>query len=127
MEETHIMENVIYNELRYRGFNVDLGQVDVNERTDRIDVNGHPIYAKKPLEVDFVATLGSRRFYIQSALILTDEKKAESEKRSLKCIEDSFTKVVVTRNGIHPYRDEDGIAVIDLFDFLMEEDSLEKV
>ena len=99
MEETHILENILYNELRFRGFNVDVGVVNVNEKTERVDRNGRPIYASKPLEVDFIATSGDRRYYIQSALSLNEGAKTELEKRPLRNIDDSFTKIVITKNG----------------------------
>ena len=82
IEETHIMENVLYNELCYRGFNVDVGELNVSEDTGRKDKNGHAIYAQKSLEVDFIATLGSRKYYIQSALSIEPIEKAKQEKKS---------------------------------------------
>ena len=127
IEETHIMENIIYNELRCRGFNVDVGQVDVNERTDRTDVNGRPIYSKKSLEVDFIATFGNNKYYIQSALSIGDTDKAEQEKRPLRCIDDSFTKVVITKDRLNVSRDDNGVVTMNLFDFLLDEDSLSRV
>ena len=125
MEESHIMENIIFNELRYRGFHVDVGEVDVSEKTERVDVNGKRIYAKKSLEVDFIAAAGSQKYYIQSALSISDLKKEQQEKRSLYYIGDTFKKIVVTKNGLNPYRDENGVVVMDVFDFLMDEGSLE--
>ena len=122
IEETHIMENIIYNELRFRGFNVDIGAVNVNERSERIDRNGHPIYETKSLEVDFIATAGDNKYYIQSALSLDESTKTVQEKRPLRNIDDSFTKIVVTKNGPHTFRDEDGIVTMDLFDFLLRWD-----
>ena len=83
IEEPHIMENIIYNELRFRGFNVDVGEVNVSEKTDRIDVNGKAIYAQKALEVDFIASKGGRKYYIQSALSMADPEKQLQEKKSL--------------------------------------------
>lgn len=83
IEETHIMENIIYNELRYRGFNIDVGEVNVSEKTDRIDINGKSIYAQKALEVDFIASKGDIKFYIQSALSMDDVDKQLQEKKSL--------------------------------------------
>lgn len=118
IEETHIMENIIFNELRYRGFNVDVGEMDINEKTDRFDKNGKTIYRKAALEVDFIATLGDQKFYVQSALDMRDEKKEEQEKRSLYYINDSFRKVVITKNGLKPMQDEKGVYTVDLFDFL---------
>lgn len=125
IEETHIMENIIYNELRYRGFNVDVGEMNISEDTGRKDKNGHAIYAQKSLEVDFIATIGSKKYYVQSALSMELPEKQEQEKKSLYYIDDSFKKIVVTRNGLNVMRDEKGITTIDLFDFLMNEDSLD--
>lgn len=125
IEETHIMENVLYNELCYRGFNVDVGELNVSEDTGRKDKNGHAIYAQKSLEVDFIATLGSRKYYIQSALSIEPIEKAKQEKKSLYYIDDSFKKIVVTRNGLKVMRDEKGVVIVDLFDFLLNKDSLD--
>ena len=118
IEEAHIMENVIYNELRYRGYNVDTGNVYANEKTDRTGASGQPIYAQKKLEVDFIATLGERKYYIQSALSMSEPEKISQEKKSLNCIDDSFKKIIVTKNGLNVSKDEKGIEIIDLFDFL---------
>ncbi|MCI7145654.1 MAG: ATP-binding protein [Clostridiales bacterium] len=125
IEETHIMENILYNELRYRGFNVDVGEMNITEDTGRKDKNNHAIYARKSLEVDFIATLGSRKYYLQSALSMDLPEKQMQEKKSLYYIDDSFKKIVVTRNGLKVMRDEKGIMTIDLFDFLMNDDSLD--
>ncbi len=125
IEETHIMENILYNELRFRGFNVDVGEVNVSEKTERIDVNGKPIYAQKALEVDFVATKGSQKFYIQSALLMDEIAKQQQEKKSLNSIDDSFKKIVVAKTGLDPTYDDDGILTIDLFDFLLDTSFLE--
>lgn len=119
IEEPHIMENIIYNELRFRGYNVDVGEVDVSEKTDRIDVNGKAIYAQKSLEVDFVASKGSRKYYIQAALTMDDPEKQRQEKKSLYNIDDSFKKIIVTKSGLKPAYDENGVLIIDLFDFLL--------
>lgn len=119
IEEPHIMENIIYNELRFRGFNVDVGEVKVSEKTDRIDVNGKAIYAQKALEVDFIASKGGRKYYIQSALSMADPEKQLQEKKSLYYIDDSFKKIVVTKIGLKPSYDENGVLTIDLFDFLL--------
>ena len=126
IEETHLMENIIYNELRYRGLDIDVGEVNVYKKTDRKDVNNKDIYAVKTLEVDFIATKGDLRYYIQSALSLSDEDKIRQEKRSLLNIDDSFKKVIITKNGLNIHRDDKGIITMDLFDFLMDKDSLEK-
>ena len=125
VEEPHIMENILFNELCYRGFNVDVGEIGISEDTGRTDRNGHAIYGTKSLEVDFVATLGSRKYYVQSALAMGTAQKAAQEKRPLYAIDDSFKKIVVTRNGLHPSLDEKGVVTMDLFDFLMDEGSLD--
>ena len=125
IEETHIMENIIFNELRYRGFNVDIGEINISEKTDRKDINGKNIYAQKSLEVDFIATLGNRKYYIQSALSLDSSEKRLQEKKSLYYIDDSFKKIIVTKNGLNSSVDEKGVVIIDLFDFLLNQNSLE--
>ena len=124
VEETHLMENILYNELRYRGYNVDVGEVGIREKTDRKDANGKPIYTQKTLEVDFVASNGISKYYIQSALSLHDEEKESQEKKPLYRIDDSFTKLIVTKNGLHTRRDEKGVIIVDLFHFLMNDDRL---
>ncbi|MCR5228224.1 MAG: ATP-binding protein [Eubacterium sp.] len=116
-EETHIMENIIYNELIYRGYNVDVGVVEI-----RVDENGKRI--KKQLEVDFVVNQGSKRFYIQSALSIADPNKKEQEIKSLKRIPDSFSKIVVVRDYLKPWQDENGITYVGLEQFLLDEDIL---
>ena len=126
IEESHIMENVIYNELRYRGYNVDIGEMSIAENTGRKDKNNHDIYAQKSLEIDFIATLGSEKYYIQSALAMPTEEKSLQEKRSLYYIDNSFKKIVVTKNGLHATRDNRGVVTMDLFDFLLNEDSLKR-
>ena len=118
VEESHIMENVIYNELRARGFSVDVGVVD-----RRMKNNGHD--ERRRYEVDFVANLGYRRYYIQSALQLDTPEKAAQEKRSLSLIEDSFRKIVVVNRVMRPYMDDDGILTMGLFDFLLNPNSLD--
>ncbi len=122
LEETHLMENVLYNELRYRGFNVDVGQLDIRESTDRKDKNGKIIYASKSLEVDFIATKGDKKYYIQSALSINVIEKLRQEKRSLYGIDNSFEKILVTKDIIHTHKDEKGILTINLFDFLLAKD-----
>lgn len=124
IKETHIMENIIYNELRARGYNVDVGQLSVREKTENKDKNNKPIYAAKNLEVDFIAALGDDKYYLQSTLNMEDEDKRKNEKRSLYGINDSFRKLVITRNGLKPSRDEKGIVTMDLFDFLLDPESL---
>ncbi len=111
VEVTHIMENVIYNELRCRGFRVDVGIVEVRTAKER-----------KQLEVDFVANKGNKRYYIQSAYALPTEDKREQELASLKRIEDSFNKVIIVRDDIASYYDDNGFLILGLFDFLLKED-----
>ena len=120
VEETHIMENIIYNELRVRGYLVDVGIVPHRYRAD----DGR--YRERQYEVDFVANLASRRYYIQSALTLLDEGKLEQELCSLSMIRDSFRKIVITRDRIKPRRTEDGILIINLFDFLLHPDAMDQ-
>ena len=119
-EQTHIMENIIYNELVSRGYSVDVGTLDIVERNKE----GNPV--RKTLEVDFVARDGNKVYYIQSAFSLEAEGKREQESRSLKQIKDSFTKIIVTADNIAPYYDEDGIYNVNLEDFLLDKNSLEK-
>lgn len=118
-EETHIMENIIYIELRMRGFNVDVGIVEVKERQS----DGK--YAKKKLEIDFVANKGNNKYYIQSTFNASLAEKREQEERSLVKVGDSFKKIIVVRDDIKPYRDENGILTVGLFDFLLEPNSLD--
>lgn len=122
IEETHIMENILYNELRYRGFLVDVGEVNINEKTERIDANGKNIYAQKQLEVDFIANSGNQKFYIQSALGMDSAEKELQEKKSLYNICDSFKKIVITKNNLKSSVDEKGVVTVDLFDFLLNFD-----
>lgn len=116
VEETHLMENIIYNELRVRGFQVDVGVVQKRKRNE----NGKQ--EKKQLEIDFVANLGSRRYYIQSAFSLPDEEK---EKVSLLNVNDSFKKIIVVKDIIKVKHDENGITTMSIYDFLLQENSLE--
>lgn len=122
IEETHIMENILYNELSYRGFLVDVGEVNINEKTERIDANGKNIYAQKQLEVDFIANSGNQKFYIQSALGMDSAEKELQEKKSLYNIGDSFKKIVITKNNLKSSVDEKGVVTVDLFDFLLNFD-----
>lgn len=117
-EETHLMENLIYNELRLRGMSVDVGVVVKNEK----DANG--VSTRKQLEVDFVCNQGSQRYYIQSALRLPNNEKREQEIRSLKGINDNFKKFVITEDLISRYMDDDGITYMNIYEFLLNEDSL---
>ena len=119
IEPTHLMENIIYNELRYRGYMVDVGTVIKRE----YGPNDKDV--KKQLEVDFIANLGSKKYYIQSAYSIPSKKKLEQEKASLINIDDSFKKIMVVKDRIKPSLDEHGILTINLFDFLLDMDSLD--
>lgn len=117
-EVTHIMENIVYNELRVRGLAVDVGVVVVNTK------NEQGVSQRKQLEVDFVCNQGSKRFYIQSALRLPTDEKREQELHSLKNIDDSFLKFVITEDPIKKYHDDNGVIFMNIYDFLMDGDSL---
>lgn len=118
VEETHLMENIIFNELLFRGFSVDVGVVNTRE------LNPDGNQQRKQLEIDFVANKGNRKFYLQSALSLLDENKIRQEKASLINVDDSFKKIIVVKDIINIQRDEDGINKISVFDFLLDENSL---
>ena len=116
VEENHIMENVIYNELRLRGFCVDVGMVEARTAKER-----------KQLEVDFVANMADRRYYIQSAFAMPDDDKREQECASLKKIDDSFKKIIIMRDDIKPYHDNNGFYIVGLMDFLLKPDLIEQL
>lgn len=118
-EVTHTMENVIYNELRKRGYGVDVGNITTVES----DTNGKPV--KKQLEVDFICRKGSKKYYIQSAYLLETEQKMAQEIRSFTKINDSFKKIVITSNTPKPFYNDDGILIMSVYDFLLNQDSLE--
>lgn len=118
-EETHIMENIIYNELRTRGYSVDVGMVEINERT------GDGKYVRKQIEIDFVANKGSRRYYVQSAFALPTVEKMRQEERPLRNVPDSFKKIVIVKDNIMLRRDEDGIVTMGLKQFLLDPDSVD--
>lgn len=119
VEETHLMENIIYNELRSRGYTVDIGVVEKRGT----DENGKEY--KNQLEIDFVANLGSKRYYIQSAFSMPTEEKRIQEKASLVNVNDSFKKIIVVKDVVNVTRDEDGITTMSIYDFLLKENSLE--
>ena len=119
VEETHLMENIIYNELRSRGYTVDVGVVEKRGT----DENGKEY--KNQLEIDFVANLGSKRYYIQSAFSMPTEEKRIQEKASLINVNDSFKKIIVVKDVVNVTRDEDGITTMSIYDFLLKENSLE--
>lgn len=113
-EPTHSMENVIYNELRMRGYNVDVGVIATTEKNQEGKI------VRKQLEVDFVCNLGSSRYYIQSAYSLPDETKRTQEIRPFRKIDDSFKKIVITKDFVHPYYDDYGILTVNIYDFLLD-------
>ena len=113
-ESTQTMENVIYNELRMRGYNVDVGVIATTEK------NHEGKIVRKQLEVDFVCNLGSSRYYIQSAYSLPDETKRTQEIRPFRKIDDSFKKIVITKDFVHPYYDDYGILTVNIYDFLLD-------
>ena len=119
IEETHLMENVIYNELRSRGYLVDVGVVETRTRTENQGM------LRKQLEIDFVVNNGSKRYYIQSALSLPNEEKIEQEMASLKNVSDSFQKIIIVKDNIVPHHNESGILFINLYDFLLNREILE--
>ena len=118
IEETHIMENIIYNELRMRGYDVDVGVVTSNEVTE----DGKKI--RKQREIDFICNMGSRRYYIQSAFALPDRAKIEQEEKPLLLSGDGFKKIIVTKDAPAPLYDEHGILSMNIYDFLLNKDSL---
>ena len=118
-EETHIMENIIYNELALRGYRVDVGMVEIKKK----DKNGN--WTRTQFEVDFIANLGSKKYYIQSAFSIPDKEKEIQESRSLVNINDSFKKIIIVKDYITPRLNDEGILTIGLLDFLLNEKSLD--
>lgn len=114
VEETHLMENLIYNELRKRGYLVDIGVVEVRDKDN-----------KKQTEIDFVCNFGSKKYYIQSALSVSDESKKEQELRPLLNVNDFFKKIIITKDGVDVYRNEDGVIFMNIYEFLLNENSLD--
>lgn len=121
IEETHIMENIIYNELRGRGYRVDVGIVPAFRK----GANGGN--QRVSYECDFVCNLGSRRYYIQSAYATPTEEKMAQEKASFLRIDDSFKKIIIIKDGSLPHYDDDGVLIMGLYDFLLDLDSLERL
>lgn len=119
VEETHLMENIIYNEMRSRGYSVDVSVVEKRGTTE----DGKEV--KNQLEIDFVANLGSKRYYIQSAFSMPTEEKRIQEKASLVNVNDSFKKIIIVKDVVNVTRDEDGITTMSIYDFLLKENSLE--
>ena len=118
-EESHLMENIIYNELRIRGYQVDVGNVELRQRNE----DGKTV--RNRLEVDFIANQGNLRLYIQSALSIPDREKMAQESRSLNAINDSFRKVIIVRDDIQPWYNEQGILILGLMDFLLDENMIQ--
>ena len=119
LEETHSMENIIFNELKIRGFNVDVGviiQYDTNEKGNSV---------RKQLEIDFVCNKGSKRYYIQSAYAIPDQAKMEQEQRSLMLTGDFFKRIIITKDTPAPYYNENGVLIMSVYDFLLNENSLD--
>ena len=112
------MENVIYNELRYRGYNIDVGVINTRETTNNLS-------ERKQLEIDFVANQGNKRYYIQSAYDIPDEEKMNQETKSFDKVNDSFKKIIVINKDIRPRRSEKGYLIISIKEFLLNPNSLE--
>ena len=119
IEETHIMENIIYNELRSRGYSVDVGIVE------KRGINKEGKSERQQLEIDFVANLGSKRYYIQSAFSMPTEEKQIHEKASLINVNDSFKKIIIVKDIVNVTRDDIGITTMSVYDFLLKDNSLE--
>lgn len=120
-EETHLMENAIYNELKDRGFSIDIGIVEINERQN----NGK--YIRKQTEIDFVCNKGAERIYIQSSFALPSIEKEQQEKRSLNNVYDSFRKIVIVKEDILTRKDSNGIITMGLKDFITNKNSLDEI
>ena len=119
LEETHTMENIIFNELKMRGFNVDVGVVTLNRTNEK----GNGI--RKQLEIDFICNKGPKRYYIQSAYAIPDQAKMEQEQRPLMLTGDFFKKIIITKDAPAPYYNEDGVLIMSIYDFLLNEGSLD--
>lgn len=120
LEETHSMENILFNELKIRGFNVDVGVIIQHEPNE----NGNSV--RKQLEIDFVCNKGSQRYYIQSAYAIPDQAKLEQEQRSLMLTGDFFKRMIVTKDTPAPHYNDDGVLLMSVYDFLLDENSLER-
>ena len=119
IEETHSMENIIFNELKMRGFNVDVGVIV------QYETNGKGNGTRKQLEIDFVCNQGSKRYYIQSAYAIPDQTKMEQEQRSLMLTGDFFKRLIITKDTPAPYYNESGVLIMSVYDFLLNQNSLE--
>ena len=111
-EENHIMENIIYNELLFRNFNVDVGVVEVVDKQNSVSI-------RRRYEIDFVCNLASKRYYIQSAFSIASQEKKDQEEMSLRKVDDTFKKIIVVKGNIHPWYNEHGILTIGLYEFLL--------
>lgn len=120
LEETHSMENIIFNELRIRGYNVDVGVIWKNETNEK----GNSV--RRQLEIDFVCNKGSKRYYIQSAYAIPTQEKMEQEQRSLMLTGDFFKRIIVTKDAPTPYYNEDGVLIMSVYDFLLDPNSLDQ-
>ena len=120
IEETHSMENILFNELKIRGFNVDVGLVTQYEKNEK----GNCV--RKQLEIDFVCNKGSKRYYIQSAYGMPNQEKLEQEQRPLMLTGDFFKRMIITKDTPAPHYNEEGILIMNIYDFLLDENSLEK-
>ena len=116
----HLMENLVYNELKYRGYSIDVGMVEKNER------NKEGKQVKKQLEVDFVCNKNDKKYYIQSAYSIEDLEKYEQEEKSLLNIKDNFKKIIISYDALTTHRNQNGTLILKLFDFLLNPDSLEQ-
>lgn len=119
-EETHILENILYNELLYRGYSVDVGVVEVTEK------NEDGKRSKKTLEIDFIARKGTEKYYIQSALSMDEPEKQDAELKSLRAVRDSFKKIVISKSYGKSWVDDEGIVRINVIDFLLDANSLNR-
>lgn len=120
LEETHLMENVVYNELCLRGYSVDVGVVEINERQE----DGK--YVRKQIEIDFVCNKADERVYVQSAFSIPTTEKRLQEERPLRNVGDGFRKVIVTKDNVIKHNDENGILIIGIQEFLMDDRALER-
>lgn len=120
LEETHSMENIIFNELKIRGYNVDVGVISeyvTNEKGNSV---------RRQLEIDFVCNKGSKRYYIQSAYAIPNQEKMEQEQRSLMLTGDFFKRIIITKDAPAPYYNEDGVLIMSVYDFLLDSNSLDQ-
>ena len=125
IDETDLIENIVFNELRYRGYTVDVGIVPSREKTNKKDASNKYIYKKIDREVDFIANRGDKKYYIQVALDISSLEKKDQEYESLRNISDSFKKIIIVKNQGLPYYTDEGFLRISLMDFLTNDNSLD--